>query len=179
MIDVEPTHTFKFIVIGSIDCGKTSLPKRLIDDDFAAETSPTVSIAYLSASVKIDGRPIKLQLWDTASQELFRSIAKSDSLMQSVLFLYSRSTTSVCGSMTFTNSALTLVGNKLDLSDGCIVTSAEAQVFADNHQLSYLEASARSGDNAAEGFHRATRAVYERAEAGILLSKTAIGPQAG
>jgi small GTP-binding protein len=77
MIGVEPIHTFKFIVIGSMDVGKTSLLKRLIDDDFSAETSPTVGVHYMSTSLEIDGHPIKLQLWDTAGQEKFRSIAKS------------------------------------------------------------------------------------------------------
>ena len=77
MIGVEYKHNFKFIVIGSSGVGKTSLLKRLIDDQFSPENTSTIGVECLSTVMEIDGQPIKLQIWDTAGQEKFRSIAKS------------------------------------------------------------------------------------------------------
>jgi GTPase SAR1 family protein len=71
------------------------------------------------------------------------------------------------------NAAITLIGNKTDLSNQRAVTSADAQAFAANHQLTYIETSARGGDNVTEAFHRAAKAVYTRAESGLLATKTA------
>jgi hypothetical protein len=54
------------------------------------------------------------------------------------------------------------------------VTNAEAQLFATNHQLTYIEASALAGDNVVEAFKRAAKTVYEKAESGLLTTKTTV-----
>jgi small GTP-binding protein len=181
MIGVEPKHTFKFLVIGPSGVGKTSLLKRLIDDDFNSSGTSTIGVAYLSAVMEIDGQPIKLQFWDTAGQEKFRAVTKS----------YFRNAVGVCLVYDITdrgsfddlgfwlndvhalcdpNAAIILIGNKLDLAGQRVVTTGEAQTFAGNHQLMFLETSARDGDNVLEAFRRAAQVAYERAEAGKLQS---------
>lgn len=183
MIGVEYKHTFKFIVIGSSGVGKTSLLKRLIDDAFSADNSSTIGVEYLSTVIEVDGQPIKLQIWDTAGQEKFRSIAKSYFRHAvGVILVYDITDRKSFDDLSFwlndvhslcdPNAAITLIGNKLDLADRRAVTPAEAQAFASNHQLTYLETSARGGDNVNEAFHRATKTVYEKAESGLLSSKT-------
>lgn len=183
MIGVEYKHTFKFIVIGSSGVGKTSLLKRLIDDAFSADNSSTIGVEYLSNVIEVDGQPIKLQIWDTAGQEKFRSIAKSYFRHAvGVILVYDITDRKSFDDLSFwlndvhslcdPNAAITLIGNKLDLADRRAVTPAEAQAFASNHQLTYLETSARGGDNVNEAFHRATKTVYEKAESGLLSSKT-------
>jgi small GTP-binding protein len=186
MLGIDIRHNFKFIVIGSMDVGKTSLLKRLIDDQFTVETNPTIGVEYMTTVIEIDTHPVKLQIWDTAGQEKFRSIAKSyfrhavgvvlvfsiaDRKSFDDLSLWLNDVHQLCDP----NAAITLVGNKSDLSGQRKVTSADAQIFATSHQLTYIETSARAGDNVAEAFLRATRAVYERAESGLLMSKTASG----
>ena len=189
MIGVEYKHNFKFIVIGSSGVGKTSLLKRLIDDTFSQENSSTIGVEYLSTVIEIDGQPIKLQIWDTAGQEKFRSIAKSYFRHAvGVILVYDITERKSFDDLSFwlndvhqlcdPNAAITLIGNKLDMASQRAVTTAEAQAFATNHQLTYLETSARGGDNVTEAFHRATKTVYERAESGQLSSKTVTAGQA-
>lgn len=188
MIAVEFKHTFKFIVIGSSGVGKTSLLKRLIDDTFSSDNTSTIGVEYLSTVIEIDGQPIKLQIWDTAGQEKFRSIAKSYFRHAvGVILVYDITDRKSFDDLSFwlndvhslcdPNAAITLIGNKLDMASQRAVTTAEAQAFAQNHQLTYLETSARGGDNVNEAFHRATKTVYERAESGLLSSKTAQSQQ--
>jgi GTPase SAR1 family protein len=75
------------------------------------------------------------------------------------------------------NASIALIGDKLDMAIERAVTTSEAQVFAANHQLMYLETSALGGDNVTEAFHRAAKAVYEKAEGGLLMTK-AVAPSA-
>jgi small GTP-binding protein len=183
MIGVEYRHNFKFIVIGSSGVGKTALVKRLVEGQFSNEGNSTIGVEYLTAVIEIDGQAVKLQLWDTAGQEKFRSIAKSYFRHAvGVILVYDitdRKSFDDLGlwltdvhQLSDPNAAITLIGNKFDLAHQRAITSAEAQTFASSHGLTYLETSARSGDNVTEAFHRAARAVYERAESGALATKT-------
>jgi GTPase SAR1 family protein len=45
-----------------------------------------------------------------------------------------------------------LIGNKSDLSARRVVTIVEAEVFARQHQMGYLEASAKIGENVKDAF---------------------------
>lgn len=183
MISVEYKHNFKFIVIGSSGVGKTSILKRLIDDQFSPDNVSTIGVEYMSTVVEIDGQAVKLQIWDTAGQEKFRSIAKSyfrhavgvvlvyditDRKSFDDLSLWLNDVHSLCDP----NASIIMIGNKLDMSSQRAVSTSEAQSFATNHQLSYIETSARGGDNVVEAFNRAAKMVYDRAEAGLLSSKT-------
>ncbi|OHT07669.1 Ras-related protein Rab-4B [Tritrichomonas foetus] len=164
---------YKFIVIGSSGVGKTAILKRLVDDVFTGESQSTIGVEFLATSIEIDGQVIKLQIWDTAGQERFRSIAKA----------YFRSAIGVILIFDLTdrksyddlnhwlgdvhtlcdpNAVITLIGNKCDLVDTRVITATEADNFAKVHQLTYLETSARDGDNIQETFQRTAAAVYRR-----------------
>jgi small GTP-binding protein len=189
-----PSCTYKFIVIGPSGVGKTLLLRRLIGDQFSGESSPTIGVEQVTAVIGVDGQSITLQIWDTAGQEKFRSIAKS----------YFRNAVGVILVFDLTdhrsfeelgewlsdahqycepNAVITLIGNKTDLVEQRSVTPAEAQTFATMHQMAYLEACALSGDNVAEAFRRATKSVHDRARSGMIVVKAvaldAAPPQRG
>ena len=61
---------------------------RYIKDDFNPEYSVTVGVEFASKIVKIDDvYSIKLQIWDTAGQESFRSIVRNFYRNTSAVFL--------------------------------------------------------------------------------------------
>lgn len=167
---------FKFIVIGSSGVGKTAILKRLVDDVFTGESQSTIGVEFLATSVDVDGTQVKLQIWDTAGQERFRSIAKayfrsaigvilvfdlSDRKSFEDLNQWLSDVHSLCDP----NAVVTLIGNKSDLVDQRTVTAAEAESFAQLHQLSYLETSALGGDNIQEAFQRTAAAVFRKSAA--------------
>jgi small GTP-binding protein len=170
---VEIKGTFKFIVIGSSGVGKTAILKRLVDGVFTEESQSTIGVEFLSTLVQVEGVSIKLQIWDTAGQERFRSIAKA----------YFRSAIGVILVFDLTDrksfddltqwlddvhilcdpkAVITMIGNKLDLAAERTVTVTEAENFARLHQLTYLETSARGGDNISEAFQKTAAGVYRR-----------------
>lgn len=62
-------YSFKFIVIGDTGVGKTSLIGRLIENRFFDNHEFTVGVEFASKNIVINGKVIKLQIWDTAGQE--------------------------------------------------------------------------------------------------------------
>jgi small GTP-binding protein len=184
MSGLQYKHSFKFVVMGSSGVGKTCILKRLIDDQFPVDESPTIGADYVSKVEEVDGQSVRLQIWDTAGQEKFRSIAKSyfRGALGAILVydITDRASFDELGGwlgdvhqFCDPNAFVALVGNKRDLADRRAVPCAEARRFAADHGLTYLEASALGGENVAEAFRLAARTVYERAESGALLATAA------
>ena len=67
---------FKLILIGDSCVGKSSLLMRLTENDFKEDYEVTVGVEFGSFLVKIEDQIIKLQIWDTAGQESFKSLNK-------------------------------------------------------------------------------------------------------
>jgi GTPase SAR1 family protein len=59
-----------------------------------------------------------------------------------------------------------LVGNKTDLADARAVSQAEAQDFAAQHQLSFFETSALSGDRLDDAFLETAHEIYAKVQEG-------------
>jgi len=99
-----------------------------------------------------------LQLWDTAGQERFRSLIPSyirDSHVAVVVFdITSResfeSTTKWIADVRAQRGndvVIVLVGNKTDLSASRQVTTAELEARANEHEIMFIETSAKEGFN--------------------------------
>ena len=77
---------FKVIIIGDtgslalfiylLGVGKSCLLNRLIQNVFKPEHNITIGVEFGNFVMKINNRLIKLQIWDTAGQESFRSITR-------------------------------------------------------------------------------------------------------
>ena len=76
---------FKLIMIGDSGTGKSCLLTRYVKDEFEEEYKVTIGNSSLKSGVEFASKKldidenyrIKLQIWDTAGQESFRSIVKS------------------------------------------------------------------------------------------------------
>jgi small GTP-binding protein len=68
--------TYKLIIIGDSTVGKTSFIKRLVKNEFIL-TTPTIGVAYENKLLKvpnIHNYTVKLQIWDTAGSEKYKSV---------------------------------------------------------------------------------------------------------
>eukprot|EP01126_Amoeba_proteus_P019437 TRINITY_DN2000_c0_g1_i2.p1 TRINITY_DN2000_c0_g1~~TRINITY_DN2000_c0_g1_i2.p1 ORF type:complete len:139 (+),score=30.96 TRINITY_DN2000_c0_g1_i2:48-464(+) len=78
-----PTRTppykflFKYIIVGDTAVGKSCLLLQFTDKKFQPQHDLTIGVEFGSRSINIDSNQIKLQIWDTAGQEKFRSITRS------------------------------------------------------------------------------------------------------
>jgi small GTP-binding protein len=165
--------SFKFIIIGASGVGKTAILKRLVEDTFSSESQSTIGVEFDSTTIDVDGQTIKLQIWDTAGQERFRSIAKAyfrNAVGVILVFdigerktfddvnLWLNDVHSLCDP----TATVVLIGNKADLAASRVVSLAEAEQYAQHHQLSYLETSALDGTNVREAFVKVATQIYRK-----------------
>jgi Ras-related protein Rab-2A len=64
-------HLFKLIIIGDTGVGKSCLMKRVMDNEFKTEHQVTIGVEFGSFGLKVEGKVIKLQIWDTVSTPTF------------------------------------------------------------------------------------------------------------
>ena len=164
--------TFKILVIGDAYVGKSYLTDKAAKGLFNDSYSPTIGFQFLSFNVKIDGKAIKLQIWDICGQEAYRSLIsnyyENASLVMMVYAIDSKE------SFTHIETWLKevklrcnpdikifLIGNKADLVDQRVVQEAEAKSFKDENGIHFfLETSAKTGLNAQKVFIEAAKLLY-------------------
>jgi small GTP-binding protein len=165
--------SFKMIVIGDAGVGKSCLTskaaKGIFDDTYAA----TVGFEFLTFNVRIDGKVIKLQIWDTCGQEIYRSLISSfyrnASLAMMVYAINSKESFSHIETwlkevklQSNPDIKIFLIGNKADLEGERKVQAEEAKQFQKENDIHYFnEASAKSGLNAQEVFVEAAKLLYK------------------
>ena len=66
--------SFKIIVIGDSGVGKSCLTNKATKDLFETDHNATIGFEFFSFNVNIDGKVVKLQIWDTCGQEAYRSL---------------------------------------------------------------------------------------------------------
>jgi small GTP-binding protein len=158
-------YSFKVVVAGPSGVGKTSLVEHLLSGTFLEESEATIGVQFRTYSLQADGQTIELQIWDTAGQERFKSVAKAyfRNALGGVLAFDLTSRQSFdelniwindLNTLCAANAHVILVGNKTDLTESREIVASEAQMFAQRHNLVYLETSAKSGDNVADAFVR-------------------------
>lgn len=70
-------YLFKFILIGDSTVGKTCILTRFVDGFFKQDSDPTIGVEFGSKVLKCENDlTVRLQVWDTAGQESFRSITR-------------------------------------------------------------------------------------------------------
>ena len=84
-------YSFKIATIGCTHVGKTAIVNRFCDDKFKSVWEATIGVDFSSAFLKVQGKQIKFQIWDTAGQEKFASIITNyyKGIASAVIFLMS------------------------------------------------------------------------------------------
>ena len=165
-------YSFKMIVIGDAGVGKSCLTNRAAKDKFISNYSPTIGFEFLSFSTNIDNKIIKLQIWDTCGQEVYRSLItnfyRNASLAMMVYSIDSRESFAHINQwlkevriQSHPDVKIILIGNKADLEKERAVTYEEAKKLKDENQISYFEeTSAKTGLNSKTVFEEAARILY-------------------
>ncbi|CAL8307974.1 unnamed protein product [Gadus morhua 'NCC'] len=68
----NPLRKFKLVFLGEQSVGKTSLITRFMYDSFDNTYQATIGIDFLSKTMYLEDRTIRLQLWDTAGPGAFQ-----------------------------------------------------------------------------------------------------------
>ena len=131
----------------------------------------------MAKNIQVNDRTVRVQIWDTAGQEAFRSITRSYYKSSTCAFIVyditnKKSFTNVvswlneCREMCYKDILICLVGNKTDLDSKRAVSKEEGQKFADDNGLLFFETSAQDGTNIEELFNKSTSVIVTRVESG-------------
>jgi len=170
-------YTFKYILVGDSSTGKSSLLSQFVHSTFPNEHDITIGVEFGTKTLDIQGKRIKLQIWDTAGQEVFRSITQN---------YYRNSAVAICvyditSRRSFyniprwvediqkvnDNVKIILVGNKSDSSRREVQTE-EARKFALENNLTFYEVSAKTRKNILNIFVTPTEEIITKINTGEL-----------
>jgi small GTP-binding protein len=166
----ESDFVFKILLLGDSEVGKSCFLMRYSDNVFVENYITTIGLDYKLKTVKLDsGKTIKVQLWDTAGQDKYRTIAKNYYKgSHGILLLYD-----ITKITSFENrrewirdikeevsekAIIFLIGNKIDLTDNRKISKEKGEELAEEYKIPFFEASAKSGENVDEVF----KALYKK-----------------
>jgi Ras-related protein Rab-6A len=69
MSQISSIAKFKLVFLGDQGVGKTSIITMFMFGTFEANYKATIGIDFLSKTMYLEDRTLRLQLWDTAGQE--------------------------------------------------------------------------------------------------------------
>ena len=168
--------SFKIILVGDSGVGKSCLSIRATRNYFEDYYSPTVGFEFLTFNAKVEDQVIKLQIWDTCGQEVYRSLISSFYRSASLaIIVYSIDSEESykniekwlndIKSQSNPDCKIFLIGNKADLEDKREVTKEEGEKFSKENKLSYFsETSAKTSFNVQNVFIEVAKELYKQHE---------------
>ena len=155
---------FKLVLLGESAVGKSSVALRFVNGQFSEFQEATIGAAFLTKRVSINDNIVNFEIWDTAGQERYHSLAP----------MYYRGAKAAIIVYDITNShsfsrakawvqelrqqvinpdiVVALAGNKSDLSSKRMVEYEDANEYAEENGLLFMETSAKNANNVNEVF---------------------------
>ena len=170
----EELINYKIILVGDSSVGKTCLLMRAVNNKFTENYQATIGFEFLLMYFQVNNVKIKLQIWDTCGQEIYRSLIQG--------FYRNTAATIIVFSKTDRRSfdnlgswvkdvknnteqeiPLFLVGNKCDVENNLIeVTKEEGEQFMKQYKLKYYsDISAKTGYKVLDTFEEVAKTVYK------------------
>lgn len=156
---LQNDHTFKLVIVGDSEVGKSCLMTRFVEDKFSDVHLSTIGQDFQSITTLVEGKLVKLHIWDTAGQERFAQItqhyyrgADGAILVYDVTnhnsFLHMEKwIDAIEGANSGRSVTKLLVGNKSDLVDKRTVTAEEGQELGHLMNAPFIETSAKDSGN--------------------------------
>ncbi|XP_035855790.1 ras-related protein Rab-8B-like [Sander lucioperca] len=166
---------FKLLLIGDSRVGKTCLLFRFSEDAFNTTFISTIGMDFKMKIIELDGKKIKLQLWDTAGQEQPSAITTAYyRAAMGIILVYD-----ITNRKSFDNIKnwiriieehaspdveMMILGNKCDMNDQRQVSKEEGEELAIDYGIKFLETSAKGNINVEEEVVRLKQGERERKE---------------
>ena len=169
--------TYKVVIFGDAGCGKTTLTQRFLTNLFKSDAKMTIGVDFEVKSLEVNGKKVKLQIWDFGGEERFRFLLPT----------YVRGATGALFMYDVTNYSslahiddwllvvrkeiksdketlpIIVVGGKADLIDDREVTGEEGLNIAKSRGVNgFIECSAKSGENVEDTFDGLTRVMMQK-----------------
>ena len=173
MSGVSYHYLLKYIIIGDPSVGKSNLLLKYAHNKFTNEYQATIGVEFGAKNLTINGKIFRIQIWDTAGQENFKSITRAyykNSVCAIIAYDITKRTSfenvqewiEEVRSQSPKQILLVLVGNKIDLEKERVVAIEEGKKFADSNDILFFESSAKTGNNVEDIFYKSAECISQR-----------------
>uniref|UniRef100_A0A7S3J9M8 Ras-related protein Rab-1 n=1 Tax=Euplotes harpa TaxID=151035 RepID=A0A7S3J9M8_9SPIT len=146
---------FKLLLIGNSGVGKSCILMRYADNSFTENFFNTIGVDFKIKTITLNDQIIKMQIWDTAGQDRFRTLTSSYYRgAHGIIIVYDvtskdsfdnvRQWMQEIEKFASENVNKLLVGNKSDLEEQREVSYDEGVELAKKYDIPFLEVSAKN-----------------------------------
>ena len=166
-------YLFKYIIIGDSSVGKSNLLMKFAHNKFTKDYQATIGVEFGSKNIEINNKVYRIQVWDTAGQENFRSLTRAYyKNCVCAIIVYD-----VTNKQSFENIQnwledvhnqspktvlIALIGNKIDLDDKRVITFDEGKELALKNGIIFMETSAKTGEGVNEVFNYTAQEIEKK-----------------
>ena len=146
------------VMLGDSGVGKTSIVLRLNDHVFRQMIEPTIGSGVVNQTFETSNGIVTLCIWDTAGEERYRSFTglySKGAVACAIVFDLTNEQTfdsieewvEIFRENSDEDAKIFIVGNKNDLEDSREVNANKCYKWCTEHNYSYYEVSAKTGEN--------------------------------
>jgi small GTP-binding protein len=157
-MDENSEITLKLLIVGGSGVGKTNFLNMFLNNKFNQNYFSSTGIDLQKKIMNIKNKKVRIQIWDTAGQEKYKSITKNLFLkVMGALVLYD-----ITNEESFTklkewvelikeecgrHIKILIIGNKSDLESQRAIDKEDAMKYANEEKVQYIECSSKTGEN--------------------------------
>ena len=166
------------VIFGDAGCGKTTLTQRFLTNLFKSDTKMTIGVDFEVKSLEINGKKVKLQIWDFGGEERFRFLLPTYVRgANGALFMYDVTNYSSLAHIDDwllvvrkeikseqESFPIIVVGGKADLLDDREVSGDEGINISKSREGidGFIECSSKTGENVEQTFNALTSIMMQR-----------------
>jgi Ras-related protein Rab-5C len=169
---VNKIRNAKLVLLGDVGTGKSSLVLRFVKGQFVEFQESTIGAAFFSQTVAVNDETVKFEIWDTAGQERYHSLAPMYyrgaaaaiivyDITNAATFTRAKKWVQELQSQGNSSTIMALAGNKSDLLESRQVSSEEAEKYAKENGLFFIETSAKTAINVNDIFYEIAKKLLE------------------
>jgi small GTP-binding protein len=156
-------YTFKIMLLGEPEVGKKALAERFCFNIFNPSEKLTVGVDFYAKTMELQGKKIKLQIWNVGCEERFRFLlsqyCKGANAAMIIVDITNSKTLNQISELTqiirenASDIPIMLIGSKLDLDEFRELNREEGVEIAKKYKFSsYSELSTKTGQNVEKSF---------------------------
>lgn len=163
--DGDYNFLLKIVLTGNSGVGKSNILSRFVGDSSTSFIT-TVGIDLKTRIVELDGRRIKLQIWDTGKERYRALIDAYYREAMGILLVYDVNSIRMWNreieEYAPTGANKILVGNKIDMAERQALLASRGQALADEYGIKFFETSAKTNLNVEQAFISLVRDIMQR-----------------